>query len=195
MREEKLPATVFQPCTANEVTQAKEKKGSMRADDVAVLVVLGAVGLLLLAMATFVAVRARRPVDRRPPKRTFEHGRRLARLRAVHTAEQALASLREVPVGQVLDARADDRAADVVLVRKKNQPCPQAAGFFAGLFEAAWAHEVRVVHVGCAGERGGECRYHIQRAVSASGVPKGGASTPGSAVDRRRSPRVRAGGG
>lgn len=176
----------------------------MRGEDVAALVAIGVLALLLLLFAAFLGTRARRPPKRNPPKRTFEHGRRLARLRHVRTTDDAIAGMREVPVGVVLDARADDRAAIVVIQRRKNQPCPQAAGFLAGLFESAWAHEVRVVHAACAGERGGECRYQVERAapvapsagpLSASGAPTGGASTRGSAGARRRSPRARAGGG
>lgn len=177
----------------------------MRGEDVGILVLLGALGVFLLASAALLAMHSRRPVKRRPPKRTFEHGRRLARQRHARTTDEAVAGLRDVPIGVVLEAQANDRAADVVVKRKKGQTCPQAAGFLAGLFEAVWAHEVRVVHPACAGEKGGDCRYHVERAapaappsstrVSASGVPTGGASTPGSKGDRRRSPPARAGGG
>lgn len=169
----------------------------MRGEVVAGLVAFGGVALLLLAIALFLAVRSRKPPKRNPPKRTFEHGRRLARMRHARSPDEAVAGLRTTPVGSVVSARADGRHADVTLTRRKSQPCPQAAGYLAGLFESAWAHEVRVVHPQCAGERGGECRYIIERArpVSASGAPTAGASIPGSADGRRRSPPARAGGG
>lgn len=174
----------------------------MRGEDIVILVALGLAGLVLLAIAAVIGLRARRPAKRKPPKRTFEHGRRLARMRHARTTDEAVAGLRDVPIGTVLQARANDRAADVVVKRKKSQPCAQAAGYLAGLFEMAWAHEVRVVHSQCAGEKGGECAYHVARAepakdprASAFARPKGGASTPGSAGDRRRWPPARAGGG
>lgn len=158
------------------------------------LIALGALALLVLAFSAWLATRSRRPAPKKPPRRTFEHGRRLARMRRVVTTGAALDALRTSPVGHVEAARADQRLAEVSIERKRGQPCSQAAGFVAGLFESAWAHEVRVMHPSCAGEAGGVCRYVVERATG-SGARGAAASIPGSEGERRRSSQARPGGG
>lgn len=159
-----------------------------------ILVAVGGLALLVLAASAWLAARSRRRPPPKPAKKTFEHGRRAARQRAPASVEAALQALQTAPVGKVMQARADDRAADVVVERRKNQPCAATAGFVAGLFESAWAHDVFVTHPQCAGAKGGACHYLVQRSVSASGAQAGGASTPRSADARRRWPGARAGG-
>ena len=159
-----------------------------------VLLALGALCLLVLALSAWLAARAKRAPVVKPAKKTFEHGRRIARLKRATTVEAALAALRDPPVGRVLSLRGDERNAEVVMERKRGQPCPQAAGYLAGLFEMAWAHDVLVTHPQCGGDQGGVCHYVVHRAATVSGAPGAGASTRGSADARHRSPRARAGG-
>lgn len=152
---------------------------------------------LLMGAAAWMASKARAPKKRLPPRRTFDHGRRLGRLREVTTPEEAVAALRGAPVGELVRASAGEERADVVLARRKSQPCEQAAGFLAGLFERAWAHEVTVEHPTCAG-KSGECAYVVRPysppPFSGSARPAAGASTPRSADARRPGPRARGGG-
>jgi len=130
------------------------------------MLVLAAVGLLALFglwIAARLARRSRRPKLRKPPRRTFEHGRRLAHERHVRSTAAAFAALQRAPVGELVARSGDDRRAQVVLRRKRSERCEEAAGFVAGIFESAWAHEVLVTHPRCAGATGGECVYVIQR--------------------------------
>lgn len=159
------------------------------------VVAFGIGALLLLALATWLATKARKPPSRKPPRKTFEHGRRLGRARHPADTRAALESLRASPIGDVTSVMAAEGRVDVVVERKRSQPCTQAAGFLAGLFESAWAHEVLVTHPECGGEKAGTCRYVVQRAAISSGARAAAASTPGSADARRRSPPARVGGG
>ena len=151
--------------------------------------------ILALWIAMRLARRSRRPKVKRPPKRTFEHGRRLAHERRAGSTVAALAALERSPVGELVARGGDDRRVDVVLRRKRSQPCEQAAGFVAGIFESAWAHEVIVTHPSCAGPRGGECAYTVHRVATPRAARTAPASTPGSGDGRRRSRRARPGGG
>lgn len=166
------------------------------------LVAAAALGLFVFVWTLWLAVRSRRPPARKPPRKTFEHGRRLGRERHPRSTQDAIQELRTSPVGDILSASDADGRVDVVVARRRSQPCTQAAGFLAGLFESAWAHEVLVTHPECGGEKAGTCHYVVQRASTirhraptASDAPAGGASTPGSAGAPRRSPRARAGRG
>lgn len=161
-----------------------------------ILVAIAVGALLTMGIALWIAVRSRKPHPKKPPRRTFEHGRRLARAHHVASPRAAVDALERAPVGTLEQARADARGAQVTLVRRRNQPCAQAAGFVAGLFESAWAHEVRLSHPECGGDRGGRCVYVVEKAVpTGSARPGAGAPTPGSASDPGRSLRARAGGG
>lgn len=160
---------------------------------VALLIGIGAAALLVLLFSAWLAARSRRRPVHKPPKKTFDHGRRLARRRAPATVAAALDELVDAPVGRAVHARADEHRAEVTLARRRSQPCAQAAGYLAGLFESAWAHEVLVTHPQCAGDRGGECAYVVQRGpVSAPAPRAAAASIPGSGGERRRWPRARA---
>lgn len=154
-----------------------------------VLVALGLLGGFLLLWGLFLAHRARRPKTPRPPKRTFEAGRHLARRRGARTLDQAMRALHEAPVGEVVRSREVAGGVEVVMRRRRAQSCAQAAGYVAGLFEGAWAQDVRIEHDACAGERGGECRYVVSRGGRAAGA----AATRGSASAPRRSPPARPG--
>lgn len=160
-----------------------------------ILMGIVAVALIVLAFAAWIASRSKKRLPQKPPRRTFEHGRRLARALHATTPRAALDALERAPVGALEHARADDRRAEVTFVRRRQQPCPQAAGFVAGLFESAWAHEVRVIHPHCSGERGGRCEYVVERESTASARPAEGAPIRGSGAARDRSFRARAGGG
>lgn len=166
------------------------------------LVGAAALGTIVLCWALWLAIRSRRPARPKPPRKTFEHGRRMGRARSPRSTQGALKELQASPVGDITSVQALDGRVDVVVARRRSQPCTQAAGYLAGLFESAWAHEVLVTHPECGGEGAGTCRYVVQRAnlgaqrtVSASGAPGGGASTRGSADAPRRSPPARAGRG
>ena len=169
---------------------------ALRGEELAFFVAgLGLLSALVLAFSVWLATKARKPPQRKPPRRTFEHGRRLGRLARPTSTEAALQALRAAPVGQVSSAHDADGRVDVVLERRRSQPCAQAAGYLAGLFESAWAHEVLVTHPECAGDKAGTCHYVVQRAAIGTGARAGEASTPGSADAPRRSPRARPGGG
>lgn len=164
------------------------------------LAAFGGLALLLLAVAAWLAMRSRRAKVLKPPKRTFEHGRKLGRQVKAMSPEAAMQALARMPVGELARAAPGRDRVEVVIQRRKNQPCVQAAGYLAGLFEGAWAREVRVAHPECAGEKGGPCRYiveagDVRRPLSASDAPAGAASTRGSADAPRRSPPARPGGG
>lgn len=165
----------------------------MEASIFLMLLALAALGILWVAVK--LARRSQRPHVKKPPRKTFEHGRRLAHLKHVATTTAAFAAMKGAPVGDLVSQRGDDRRADVVLRRRKNQPCAQAAGYLAGIFESAWAHEVIVTHPVCAGVRGGECAYTVHRAATRPAARTERASTPGSEDAHRRSPGARAGGG
>ena len=169
---------------------------ALRGDELIVLLVaLGGLGALVLTFATWLAARARKPAPNKPPRKTFEHGRRLGRAQHPMSTEAAMRALRASPVGTISSASAAEGRIDVVVDRRKSQPCSQAAGYLAGLFESAWAHEVLITHPECGGEKAGTCHYVVQRAPTASGARGAAASTPGSADAPRRSPRARAGRG
>lgn len=155
------------------------------------LVLLGVVGGGLLLVGLYAAWRARHPKVRKPPRKTFDAGRRVARLKRARTVEQALAALGSTPVGNVLQAREVPQGFDIVVERRRGQSCAQAAGYLAGLFESVWARDVAIEHSGCAGDRGGECRY----LVSPAGRTAAAAATRGSASAGRRSPPARPGAG
>lgn len=158
------------------------------------LVVFGAVlGLMFLA-SLWMALRSRRPPARKPPRRTFEHGRRLGRAHRAQDTDEALRALRSASIGRIEHVHAEPSRVEVIVRRKRGQPCVQAAGYLAGLFESAWAHEVLVSHPACGGEGAGDCAYVVQRAPIGSGAPTAAASTPGSGGEPRRSPRARHGG-
>lgn len=160
-----------------------------------ILAAIAGAALLMLGIALWFAARSRRPHPKKPPRKTFEHGRRLARAHHVASARQAVKALERAPVGALADARADAYHARVTIDRRRQQPCAQAAGFVAGLFESAWAHEVRLSHPECGGERGGRCVYLVERAPIATARPAEGAQTRGSGDARDRSAPIRAGGG
>ncbi|HUR68698.1 MAG TPA: hypothetical protein VM370_05580 [Candidatus Thermoplasmatota archaeon] len=143
------------------------------------LAALAGLAALVLWIGALLAARARKPAPRKPPRKTFEHGRRMARLLRIASTETACAALKGAPVGELQAARGDERAMELVVRRRKNQPCEQTAGYVAGLFESAWAHEVVVGHPVCAGAPGGDCVYVVQRAWGGGpgkpqvGVPPG----------------------
>lgn len=155
------------------------------------LVLLGIAGMALLFLGLYLAWRSSHPRVRKPPKRTFDAGRRLARLQRARTEDAVLRALKSTPVGEVVQARAVADGYEVVMERRKSQSCAQAAGYVAGLFEGAWARDVRIDHAECAGERGGACRYVVSRAAPS----RAAAATRGSASAPRRSPPARPGGG
>lgn len=167
------------------------------AESVLAIAGVAAVAVLLLGVAAWMAAKARVPKKRTPPRRTFDHGRRLGRIRAASSPDEAIAALRKTPVGQLVRASATEERAEVVLLRRKSQPCEQAAGFLAGVFERAWAHEVVVEHPVCAG-RSGECRYVVRAfapaRLSGSARPAAGGGTPRSADAHRRGLPARGGG-
>lgn len=165
----------------------------MRGADALILLASGAVALLVMSLAVWMAARSRVSKRRKPPRRTFEHGRRLGQMRRVLSTDEAIVALGSTPVGDLADARPRETGVDVALMRRRGQPCAQAAGYLAGLFESAWAHEVVVMHPTCAGELGGTCQYVVRRAVTTSARSEG-ASTQGSGDEPRRSTRARAGG-
>ncbi|HET6403410.1 MAG TPA: 4-vinyl reductase [Candidatus Thermoplasmatota archaeon] len=159
------------------------------------LVALGCLAALVIAFATWLAAKATKPAARKPPRKTFEHGRRLGRAAKPASTEDALRALRSTPVGDITSVAPVDGRVDIVVSRKRTQPCTQAAGYLAGLFETAWAHEVHVAHPQCGGEGAGACHYVVTRAPIVSGARAAEASTPGSGGAPRRSPRARAGRG
>lgn len=169
---------------------------ALRGDELIVLLVaLGGLGALVLTFATWLAAKARKPAAHKPPRKTFEHGRRLGRAAHPTSTDAAMRALRASPVGTVASASAAEGRIDVVVERRRSQPCSQAAGYLAGLFESAWAHEVLITHPQCGGERDGTCHYVVQRAPTAIGAREAGSSTRGSEDAPRRSPRARAGRG
>lgn len=172
--------------------------GPRGAEAMLFLLLMAVIGALGLWIAVRLARRARRPKVRKPPRRTFEHGRRLGRERGARTMAAALAALKASPVGAVRSQSVQDRRVDVLVHRKKSQPCEQVAGYLAGVLESAWAHEVLVTHSSCAGPKGGDCLYTVQRAplsIKRSADRTERASIPGSAAAPRRSQQARPGGG
>lgn len=160
------------------------------------LLALGAAGAALLGAAAWLARRSRRPKASRPARKTFEHGRRLGRQAGASGEAAARIALQSAPVGSLEHVDAREGQIDVILARRRSQPCAPAAGYLTGLFESAWGDEVHLEHARCAGPKGGECRYLLRRGrLSGSATPAGAASTPGSAGALRRSPPARAGGG
>lgn len=155
------------------------------------LLAIALCGSALLLIGLLLAWRAGRPKVVKPPRRSFEAGRRIARLQRVRSTEGALRALRNAPVGEVVRVDAVPHGFDVVLRRKRAQSCRQAAGYLAGLFEGAWARDVEVRHDACAGEKGGECRYLVTRAAPRTAA----GATPGSAREAHRSPPARPGAG
>lgn len=158
-------------------------------------IVLGIAAILLLVGASWLAARSRREKKARPARRTFDHGRQLGRLAGAIDDATAAAALRDAPVGDLVRHAPVPGGAEVVLMRRKTQPCAQAQGYLVGMYERAWADEVAVEHVACAGEKGGQCRYVLRRALSASGPREAAGPTPGSGGALRRSPPARPGGG
>lgn len=136
----------------------------------ATLAILALGGFLVLVAGLALAWWARRPREIHPPRRTFASGRRLAMRDPPLDEEAALAALPTMPVGTVVETRrvAAGRVA-VAVQRKRGQPCEQVGGFLAGLFEAAWASDVRVVHDRCSGkDRKLPCWYTVERAPVAA---------------------------
>lgn len=167
------------------------------AESIIALAGIAAGGTLLMGVAAWMASKARAPKKRVPPRRTFDHGRRLGRLRVASTPQEAVEALKGAPVGEVVRASAGEERADVVLRRRKSQPCEQAAGFLAGVFERAWARDVMIEHPVCAG-KSGDCAYAVLPVAgptfNANARPAEGASTRRSEDARRPDPRARRGG-
>lgn len=156
-----------------------------------VLIAMGLGGGLLLLLGLYAAWRSRHPKAKKPPRRTFDAGRRLARLKQARTEEAAVRALASSPVGEVAQTRRVAHGYEVVVERKRSQSCAQTAGFLAGLFEGAWARDVTIEHADCAGDKGGVCRYVVSPAVR----PGAAGATRGSASAARRWPPARPGGG
>lgn len=136
---------------------------------------LGAVaGLLLLGSAALAARRALRPKPVKPPRRSFEAGRR----RGVAEGMRAdlMAALKAGHLGEVQQVAPIQGGWQVAVHRARGTPCEYAAGYLLGLCEGAWAVDVHLAHPVCAGkDRRAACVYVVQRRALAMAAPSRGA--------------------
>lgn len=164
----------------------------------AALVGLGATSVVMLLLGLLAAKRSRTAKARKAPRKTFDAGRQRGRTLRPRTTSEALYRLTDARLGEVLEAVPTPAGARVMVQRPRNHPCEEVAGFLTGLFESAWASDVRVEHERCAG-RSGPCRYFVSRSdspvVNVSASRTAEARTPGWSAGRRRSPPARSGGG
>lgn len=121
----------------------------------------GAAGMLVVA--AWAGRRAMTPRRRRPPRRSFHAGRGRGIQEGMERAHAPLDSLRQSGLGAV-EVEAIPAGVRVRLQRGRSTPCEYALGYVTGLFEGAWADDVRVDHPACAGkDRHGACVYEVRR--------------------------------
>lgn len=161
--------------------------GEAQPEDLLMLAGLAALVAVVLGLALLLAYRSARPKPKKPSRKTFEAGRRLARAARPSTVAEAVAALERAPVGRLERVRHLDEGVEVDLARGRGQSCQQAAGYLAGLFESAWAREVRVLHPHCAGEKKGTCHYLVEPvgARRREGAPLSGSGARGGAASTR----------
>lgn len=176
--------------------------GGGASGDWAAVAGLGALAVGMLALGLLAAKRARLRKVAKPPRKTQEAGRLRARGARPQSTEAALLALHDARLGQVLESQPVTGGMRIMVDRPRGHPCAEVSGYLAGLFESAWAMDVRVDHWECAGKQG-PCRYVITRSdaprivarVSSSGRREEAASIPGWSAAARQSPRARGGAG
>lgn len=177
---------------------APEMRAASIFDEMASAAALSVGALLVLGLALLVARFARRPKAKKAPRRSFEAGRAEGRLREVASVDEALGVLRESQAVRVESAERVGAAVRVTVRRRRGEPCDHTSGFLVGLFERAWADDVRLDHPVCGGKKkDAQCVYDVARApaLSPGGGPTGAAWIPGSGGAPRRSGTARRGAG
>lgn len=147
------------------------------------LAVAGLAGLAVLGLAVLVAKRAFHPPPPKPPRKSFAAGRAKGVRDGIRGAQAALAALARSDLGEVAGAAPEGSGYRVVLKRGRGVPCEHAAGYLTGLFEAAWALDVRLEHPSCGGKtKGAPCVYEAYPAPPA--VPRRAAPAPATSSGR-----------
>lgn len=136
------------------------------------LALLGFGGAGMLVVAAWAGRSAMRPKHRRPPRRSFHAGRGRGIREGLERAHAPLESLRQADLGEAEVTPLPAGGHRVVLRRSRATPCEYASGYLTGLFEGAWADDVRVEHLVCAGkDKHASCVYDVLRARPVSAQP------------------------
>lgn len=144
-------------------------------DDVPVpigVALLGFGGAGMLVVAAWAGRSAMRPRNRRPPRKSFHAGRGRGIREGMERAHAPLDALRQADLGETSTTPIPGGGHRVVLKRTRGTPCEYAAGYLTGLFEGAWADDVRVEHPACAGkDKHASCVYDVVRARPVAAAP------------------------
>lgn len=132
------------------------------AGDAVTLGAFASASALALLASALLARRARKRVAPRPKRKTFEAGRARAFAHPPRSHAEAVERLRRGEAGRVHSIEGDERRMVVAVRRPRRTTCAAEAGHVGGLFEGAWARDVRVEHAACGGRwRRGACTFVV----------------------------------
>ena len=138
------------------------------------IMLLAVTGIALLGVALLAARRAFRPPPPKLPKKSFAAGRARGVREGIRGSQAALAALEKSGLGDLAGVAPEGTGYRVIVRRGRGVPCEYAAGYLTGLFEAAWAIDVRLEHPACGGkDRKAPCVYEAYPAPPATrGLPR-----------------------